>query len=94
MTVILEARGVSVDYGRGRHRTTALDAADLAIHAGESVGIVGESGSGKTTLARALVGLVLPSAGRSCWAACRCIGGVPAHRSDRCRWSTRIRARR
>lgn len=74
MTVILEARGVSVDYGRGRHRTTALDAADLAIHAGESVGIVGESGSGKTTLARALVGLVLPSAGEIL------LGGVPMHR--------------
>jgi len=46
------------DYGQ-----SALDAVDLKVMPGESVGIIGESGSGKTTLARILMGLVRPSAG-------------------------------
>lgn len=41
-------------------RTTpfiALQAIDLVLHQGETVGIIGESGSGKTTFAMALLGL-------------------------------------
>jgi peptide/nickel transport system ATP-binding protein len=36
---------------------------DLAIGAGETLGLVGESGSGKTTLARVLLGLTAPDSG-------------------------------
>ena len=41
----------------------ALDAASVAVEAGERVGIIGESGAGKTTLARIGLGLVPPDSG-------------------------------
>lgn len=58
-TPLLELTGVSVAYGRN----TVLHDVDLTLAEGDSVGIIGESGSGKTTLARAVLGLVEPSAG-------------------------------
>jgi ABC-type glutathione transport system ATPase component len=64
MTVILEARDLTVHYGRAkRGNPPALDAANLVVHRGESIGIVGESGSGKSTLAKAIIGLVPASSG-------------------------------
>ena len=41
----------------------AVESANLAIHAGETLGLVGESGSGKTTLGRLLTRLYQPTAG-------------------------------
>lgn len=71
--VLLEARGVAVDYAtsqpglrgwfrRGRFR--AVHPVDLALRQGETLGVVGESGSGKSTLAMALLGLQHTSAGQ------------------------------
>lgn len=42
----------------------AVDDLTLEIQSGETLGLVGESGSGKTTAARAILGLVLPQAGK------------------------------
>jgi peptide/nickel transport system ATP-binding protein len=52
--LLLDAQGVSVRFGAQR----AVDAIDLAIAAGETLGLVGESGSGKSLTALALAGLL------------------------------------
>jgi peptide/nickel transport system ATP-binding protein len=41
----------------------AVDGLDMELDEGETLGLVGESGSGKTSLAKAVIGLVEPSAG-------------------------------
>jgi peptide/nickel transport system ATP-binding protein len=69
---LLRGEAVSMSYGSrdwlGRARATqALQAATLAVRAGETVGVVGESGSGKSTLARCLIRLIAPSEGRVLW---------------------------
>ncbi len=68
---LLEARGLGLQL-RDRSAAPLLGAAplitifrdmNLALEAGESVGIVGESGSGKTSFARTLLRLYEPTAG-------------------------------
>jgi peptide/nickel transport system ATP-binding protein len=68
--VVLELEGVSkyyagirTWYGRRRPGVMAVKPVDLAIRAGELVGVVGESGSGKSTLARLVMGLERPTTG-------------------------------
>jgi peptide/nickel transport system ATP-binding protein len=72
MSVLASLRSLSVAYRADGRNTTALDAVDLDILAGERLAIIGESGSGKSTLALALAGLLPDNAtsiGRLDWPA-------------------------
>jgi ABC-type lipoprotein export system ATPase subunit len=60
-------RAVSVVYGEGQAKVTALHEVDLLIKAGESLALRGRSGSGKTTLLHVLGGLVEPNSGVVEW---------------------------
>ena len=59
LTKVFESGG----WLRRRPAVTAVDAVDLEVRRGDTVGIVGESGSGKSTLARLLVRLIDASGG-------------------------------
>ncbi|WP_329390493.1 ABC transporter ATP-binding protein [Streptomyces sp. NBC_01716] len=60
---VLEVTGLEVHYGSRRRRRRALAGISLSVAPGETVGVIGETGSGKSTFARAVLGLVRPTAG-------------------------------
>ena len=60
---LVQVRSASKTFHVGRQPVRGLLGVDLAIDAGETVGLVGESGSGKTTLARVLLGIIAPDEG-------------------------------
>jgi ABC-2 type transport system ATP-binding protein len=59
--IVIRAEGLTKRYGT----KVAVDHVDLAIEAGEIVGILGPNGSGKTTTILMLLGLTEPSGGRA-----------------------------
>ena len=64
--IILDVRDLAVRFGKAGSAGGKLVLQDinLKIRRGATVGVIGESGSGKTTLARAIAGMVAPSAGQ------------------------------
>jgi peptide/nickel transport system ATP-binding protein len=68
---LLEVTGLSKEYVTASGFFTskasvlkAVDAVDLTLYEGESLGVVGESGSGKTTLGRAIMRIIEPTGGQ------------------------------
>jgi branched-chain amino acid transport system ATP-binding protein len=78
MTPLIEARGVTKRFTG----FTALSNIDLAVAAGERIGLIGPNGSGKSTLVNCLIG-VLPTNGGEVWFEGRDITKVPAWRRAR-----------
>ena len=60
---VLAARALRKEYGREAGLVRAVDGADLAVAAGETVAVMGPSGCGKSTLLHLLGGLDRPSTG-------------------------------
>ena len=54
------ARGITKRYGH----VTALDGADLTVHAGQVTALVGDNGAGKSTLVKVLSGTEAPDGGQ------------------------------
>lgn len=57
----LDARALTVAYGRRRHR--GVTDVDLRVEPGQAVGLVGANGAGKTTFMRTLLDFVRPTSG-------------------------------
>ena len=62
-TLVLRARGLRKEYGRGDGLVRAVDGVDLDVADGETVAVMGPSGCGKSTLLHLLGGLDRPSGG-------------------------------
>lgn len=55
---LLELDGLSIGYTQDDQRIRAVDEVDLAVEAGQSLGIVGESGCGKSTVIKSIIGIL------------------------------------
>ncbi len=61
--VLLDIRGLQVEFRSREGRVRVLRGIDLELRGGETLGIVGESGCGKSMTARSVLGII-PSPGR------------------------------
>jgi peptide/nickel transport system ATP-binding protein len=59
---VLELKALYVQYTQNDKRKTILDHVSFTLYNGEVLALLGESGSGKTTCAKAMMGLLPPSA--------------------------------
>jgi len=73
--VVLELQGVSAGYGAIR----AIEGVSFTVRQGEIVALIGANGAGKTSTLRAILGLIVPTAGRILLAGEE-ITGLPPHK--------------
>lgn len=64
MNTMLEVKDISMFYGSGDNRVTAVDSVSLAVKKHELLLIMGPSGSGKTTLLSMMGCILYPASGR------------------------------
>jgi putative ABC transport system ATP-binding protein len=62
--IVIDARNVTLGFGRGEGRVDVLRGVDLQVRAGERLAILGPSGSGKSSLMAVLAGLEQASSGQ------------------------------
>ena len=75
--VLLNARDISVTFGKGKRAFRAVKNVSFDIYRGETFGVVGESGSGKTTIGRAIMRIQPLSSGEICYNGQRISGSIP-----------------
>lgn len=63
MTMMIQCKGVSKSYHKGKTVVTPLEKLDLEVARGEFLALMGPSGSGKTTLLNLLSGIDSPTEG-------------------------------
>ena len=61
--ILVRARGLRKEYGKGEGLVRAVHGVDLDVAAGETLAVMGPSGCGKSTLLHLLGGLDRPSGG-------------------------------
>lgn len=69
--------GLAKTYGTGDDAVRAVEDVSFAIESGTVVGLLGPNGAGKTTTIKAMLGLVVPTAGTVT------VGGVDVHEEPR-----------
>ena len=75
--VLLNARDISVTFGKGKRAFRAVKNVSFDIYRGETFGVVGESGSGKTTIGRAIMRIQPLSGGEIVYGGQRISGSIP-----------------
>ena len=64
MAHVLETRGLTKRFGRGRTEQRAVDNVSLHVGAGQVYGLLGPNGAGKSTLLKMVCGMLHPTEGQ------------------------------
>lgn len=76
-TPLVQVKDLTVTFGSGRQKFTAVRNVSFDIQRGETFGLVGESGSGKTTIGRAIIRVNPVAGGEILYDGQRISGRIP-----------------